>query len=372
VLASSVIGTQVHDSVLVASSTGPSPLGTVDFNLYQNTTCSGTPVTQSGVLLASGVAESATTTVSASGLSYKVHYNGQTDVYAPADGICEVLTPISGAVTVSTTLSSTTVKAGTSVYDSVILTGTTANATGTVSYNVYVDSACTLATTSAGTKIVTNATVPNSDSVQFNTVGTFYWQASYSGDQNNSVAKSVCLDEALSVLATSTPPVTGTGSISGTMYNDLTKNGLKDAGDPGIGGFTVNLYKGMGWWGPRHNKSPIQAIISDANGNYSFTGLASGTYSIEEIRKPGWRQLTGDYRRVVLSNGESITGKDFGNASTTPKIGKKEHKDNDDDRDDHKEQKKEDKKLKNMDRRFQKFQEFLKMFEIWKTNHQNN
>src|SRR2546427_7829950 len=34
----------------------------------------------------------------------------------------------------------------------------------------------------AGTKTVTNASVPDSNAVQFNQAGTFYWQAVYSSD----------------------------------------------------------------------------------------------------------------------------------------------------------------------------------------------
>jgi hypothetical protein len=50
-----------------------------------------------------------------------------------------------------------------------------------------------------GTKTVTNGVVPDSNSVTFNSAGTFYWQASYSGDANNLSAKSTCTSEQLIV-----------------------------------------------------------------------------------------------------------------------------------------------------------------------------
>src|ERR1700686_2775380 len=56
------IGTIIHESAIVASSTGPTPTGTVDFNIYPNTSCSGTAGVQLGVTLTNGMADSATTT----------------------------------------------------------------------------------------------------------------------------------------------------------------------------------------------------------------------------------------------------------------------------------------------------------------------
>jgi hypothetical protein len=34
-------------------------------------------------------------------------------------------------------------------------------------------------------------------------------------------------------------PVAGAGSISGTIYNDLNKNGVRDAGEPPLVGWTA-------------------------------------------------------------------------------------------------------------------------------------
>jgi hypothetical protein len=332
--------------------------------VYPNTTCSGTAATQLGVALVGGVAESATTTLGSGGLSYKVHYNGLADVYTVADGICETLVATAPSTTLSTSLSAASIVVGASAYQSAALGSATANATGTVAYNVYTNNACTTLSQNAGTRTVTNATVPNSDTVTFNTSGTFYWKANYSGDQNNASSVGAC--QTLTVLATSTPgtPGNNTASISGIVYNDVARNFTKDAGDPGLSGWTINLYKGAGWWGP-HNGNPVfMTVVSDVNGNYSFGALASGTYSIEEINKTGWRQLTGDYRRVVVGNGEVLTNKNFGNASSTAKEVRKEEKKHE------KELKKEEKKQNKLDNRFRRFQEFLKQFEIWKSNNQ--
>ena len=363
VIATANIGSIVHDSVTVASTTGPTPTGTVDFRLYPNTTCFGTPTkTELGVLLVSGTVESATTTMPNTGLSYKVHYNGQGDVYAPNDANCEPLIATASATTLLTTLStSTPVLAGSSVFDTSTLGSATASSTGTVVYTVYSDNACTQSFITAGTKTVVDGIVPNSDLIQFNTVGTYYWQAHYSGDGNNSQATSTCQSEVLHVLATTTPPI-ALGSISGMVYDDFNRNGLKDVGDTGLSGWTINLYSGAGWWGPHHN-SPIWTAVSDSNGNYSFGNLADGTYSIEEINKVGWTQITGDYNSVVVTGGAHIINMDFGDASST----KKNDDDNNDDDHDHN-----DDFFKNCKDHFKNFFEHFKAHNHGHDNGHNN
>jgi hypothetical protein len=105
------------------------------------------------------------------------------------------------ATTVTTSLSgdgqsgtSIRVPASQAVTDTATLSGTNAStATGTVTYQVYSDSACTVAV-NAGTaeEITTPGTLPASSPVTLSTAGTYYWQASYSGDANNEPSTSTC------------------------------------------------------------------------------------------------------------------------------------------------------------------------------------
>ena len=89
---------------------------------------------------------------------------------------------------------SITVQGGTAVTDTAILSGANAStATGTVTYDAYSDSACTV-TVSNGTAqaITTPGILPALSPVTLSTPGTYYWQASYSGDTDNGPSTSTC------------------------------------------------------------------------------------------------------------------------------------------------------------------------------------
>ncbi len=121
---------------------------------------------------------------------------------------------------------SISVPAGTAATDSATIAGANAaGATGTVTYSVYSDSACTTAMATGGIKPVTAGSVPSSDPVAISAPGTYYWRASFSGDGTNSPSSSTCGDEvetvtAAQVLVTSvvgTPdPVTAGGNVQYT------------------------------------------------------------------------------------------------------------------------------------------------------------
>ncbi|MFZ2621333.1 MAG: SdrD B-like domain-containing protein [Minisyncoccia bacterium] len=366
VVTSVPVGSLVHANANVASTSGPTATGFVDFSFYPNTTCTGGATVQTGVVLALGIAESATTTVISSGLSYKVHYNGLTDTYLPVDGQCQVVSATALTTTLGITLSTTTTLVGNSVYASSTLSNSTTDAGGTVAYNVYTNNSCTTGTQSAGSKTVTSGIVPVSNSLVFNTVGSFYFQAVYSGDLNNSPATSTCQNGVVDVLTTTIPTTPGTGSISGKLYHDLNRNRTLDTSEPGLAGRTIKLYNNPGWWG-KTGKAPFASATTDSSGNYTFLNLADGVYSIEEINVKGFNQITSDYRSVSLTGGAQLTGYDFADATSTKKIGK--DKDHDGRRhgqgDDHKEVKKQDKQ----DNKFiQSFKKFRQMFNKWRSH----
>ncbi len=97
-----------------------------------------------------------------------------------------------------------TVKEGTAVTDSATLSGENASkATGSVEYNVYSDKECKTLAASAGTVEVAGGVIPASNA-QTLAPGTYYWQASYGGDETNAESKSTCGSEIETVEAQTT------------------------------------------------------------------------------------------------------------------------------------------------------------------------
>src|SRR5205814_2020548 len=155
---------------------------------------------------------------------WQASYSGDS-INLPAKSACtsEILTVGRAHPSISTTLSATSVAIGTPVHDSSTLTGASANAGGTVTYTVYSDDTGTTSVLSGGTKTVTNGDVPDGDPVSFGAAGTYYWQASYSGDSNNTAALSVCTSEVL-VVGKNSPDITtslsATSVAIGTPVHD--------------------------------------------------------------------------------------------------------------------------------------------------------
>ena len=105
----------------------------------------------------------------------------------------ENVTAISQPTSLSTSLSGggqsgpdITVPAGTAVTDVGTVSGTdAATAGGTVSYAVYSDENCTDLVADAGTSSVVDGVGAPSDPITLQGAGTYYWEASYSGDTAN-------------------------------------------------------------------------------------------------------------------------------------------------------------------------------------------
>ena len=106
------------------------------------------------------------------------------------------------------------VKEGTSVTDHAFLKGENIlTAEGTVTYKIYSDSECKKLVKEAGTVKVSEGLAPESEAANL-PPGTYFWQASYSGDESNQASSSKCGAEVLTV--TPAPkPTTLTTSLSG-------------------------------------------------------------------------------------------------------------------------------------------------------------
>jgi hypothetical protein len=73
-------------------------------------------------------------------------------------------------------------------------------------------------------------------------------------------------------------------ALTGSVYQDLNHNGARDAGEPGIAGVKVQLV------GKTDGGQVVHmSAATDAQGAYSFTGLASGAYMLIEMHAAGFK-----------------------------------------------------------------------------------
>ena len=208
--ATGAIGDKVHDSsTLSGASAGAG--GTATYTVYTNDTCTTAATSAqidgqpSAVAVTAGkVADSPDVKFLQAGDYYwRVVYSGDGNNNG-ASSPCnaednEHLAIAKNTPTISTKLSSSETLAGSSVNDSASLSGATADAGGTVTYTVFTSAECVDGQTVGEPVTVDAGQVPNSNGMAFPNAGTYYWQASYSGDDNNAAATSPCTDEVLQV-----------------------------------------------------------------------------------------------------------------------------------------------------------------------------
>ncbi|HSD71621.1 MAG TPA: SdrD B-like domain-containing protein [Thermoanaerobaculia bacterium] len=95
--------------------------------------------------------------------------------------------------------------------------------------------------------------------------------------------------------------------ISGTKFGDTNGNGVRDAGEVGLAGVTIRLTDAAG---------TVRTTTTDASGNFAFTGVAAGTYTVSEVVPAGFRQTAppapGTFTATVTQT-QGVSGLLFGN-----------------------------------------------------------
>ncbi|MBN1888836.1 MAG: carboxypeptidase regulatory-like domain-containing protein [Thermoflexales bacterium] len=86
------------------------------------------------------------------------------------------------------------------------------------------------------------------------------------------------------------------GSVSGVAFNDTNSNGTQDGGESGIAGVTIQL---------RQGSSTLATTSTNSNGNYSFSGVTPGNYSVRAGRPAGFINTTPDELAIFIAAGGS-------------------------------------------------------------------
>jgi hypothetical protein len=103
-------------------------------------------------------------------------------------------------------------------------------------------------------------------------------------------------------------------NISGMKFNDYNTDGDRDAGEPGIQGWTIYLYRDSDQDGQLDADDPlVAATTTGADGAYTFADLGPGEYIVREAQLAGWIQVSVNPGPIVATSGASASGVDFGN-----------------------------------------------------------
>jgi hypothetical protein len=98
-------------------------------------------------------------------------------------------------------------------------------------------------------------------------------------------------------------------TISGLKFHDVDADGVRDVGEEGLEGWTIQLWKLDGVW------ELVNETTTGSEGDYIFTVNEAGHYNVTEVLKSGWMQTApaGGYYEFDVALGDTITDKDFGN-----------------------------------------------------------
>jgi hypothetical protein len=192
------IGTAVHDSAALSGAAANAG-GTVTYTVYSDNACSQNPQDAGTVTVTNGVVpdSNAITFNNAGTFYWQAVYSGDANDN-PATSVCTdevlVVNPnTTGIATAQNVIPN----------DDATLSGATSNAGGTITFNLYSPSDATCSGAAAltqtvnvsgnGTYSTTNTTFIASQS------GTWRWQVSYSGDNNNKSSVSACGVESFTI-----------------------------------------------------------------------------------------------------------------------------------------------------------------------------
>ena len=113
-----------------------------------------------------------------------------------------------------------------------------------------------------------------------------------------------CTWQQIKFLITDIPPGT-LFHISGHKYEDLDGDGALDPGEPGLEGWTVELWQG---------DTKVAETATGAGGYYIFDNLPHGVYDVKEVLQAGWSPTNpadGVHDDVAVGCGDNVENLDF-------------------------------------------------------------
>ena len=296
-----VTGSPISDTATLSG--GNDPTGTIAFELFDNAACDGLPVFTDDVDVNAGNNDytSAGTSPGVGTYYWVASYSGDdnNEEATTACGDPDEISVISKAEPSLSTSATAAVTVGSPISDTATLSDGY-NPTGTISFDLFDNVAC------PGLSVFTDDVDVNAGNNDYTSAGTspdagtYYWVASYSGDDNNEEATTACgepgetsevakASPTISTVATEivsvgtdiedTATLSGgynpTGNVTFTLYSDVTCETAVDSdagavdGGEATGTITSELDPGIYFWIASYegdvNNNPVSGLCGDAN-----------------------------------------------------------------------------------------------------------
>jgi hypothetical protein len=236
-------GVAVNDTATLNSVYASIATGTVTYNIYADSECKELVAKAGEVSVTNGnVPASGQEKLKVGTYYWQTVYSGDINDEGSTAACGEEIETVTTATLLATSLSggghsggTISVVQGTGIIDQAKLNGTNAaKATGNLEYAVYSDSGCKELVGTGDEVTITNGNIPASNQVKL-APGTYYWQASYSGDEANHQATTACGDEIAEVRATTSLATSlSSGGRSHEAISALEGVGITD--DASLGG----------------------------------------------------------------------------------------------------------------------------------------
>ena len=94
-------------------------------------------------------------------------------------------------------------------------------------------------------------------------------------------------------------------TLGGVKFNDINGNGIQDADEPGLKGWTIQLHD--------TSDNVLDTTVTEEGGFYTFADNGPGTYRVREVNKPGWVQMTANPADTTVVSGQDVMDLHFGN-----------------------------------------------------------
>jgi predicted nucleic acid-binding Zn ribbon protein len=200
----------IRDTAALSGANVDTAGGTIKYDIYSDKECEDLVAEAGEKTVSSGSVPASNGKELAAGTYYwQASYSGDV-LHQSTTSACGDEVAIVKSSTALTTSLSGEAKSGaeievlesSGIADEATLSGTNApKAGGTVKYDVYSDKECKTLVAEAGEVTVSSGSIPASDSEKLK-AGTYYWQATYSGDSLNEGSKSACGSEIAHVKTT--------------------------------------------------------------------------------------------------------------------------------------------------------------------------